>query len=101
MNIGTIQGGTGINVLAAEAKCELDLRSEDPRTLAELDSTGGDYAYEARSGGCEGYCGSDWGTPCGRDRADHPLVKLAVDCLAEQGVSARFLLLDRRMRTFP
>lgn len=36
MNVGTIHGGTGVNVLAAEAKCELDLRSEDPVTLAKL-----------------------------------------------------------------
>lgn len=36
MNVGTIHGGTGVNVLAADAKCELDLRSEDPVTLAKL-----------------------------------------------------------------
>ncbi|MDD2922154.1 MAG: M20/M25/M40 family metallo-hydrolase, partial [Anaerolineales bacterium] len=36
MNVGTISGGTGVNVLASEAKCDLDLRSEDPAALAKL-----------------------------------------------------------------
>jgi tripeptide aminopeptidase len=87
MNVGTIQGGTGINVLAAEAKCELDLRSEDPRTLAELirqvedhlDRCRADVKIQAEVIGER---------PAGEIPADHPLVKLAVDCLAEQGVNA-------------
>ncbi len=36
MNVGTISGGTGINVLASEARCELDLRSEDPAVLLKI-----------------------------------------------------------------
>ena len=36
MNVGTFGGGTGINVLASEAKFDLDLRSEDPASLSKL-----------------------------------------------------------------
>jgi tripeptide aminopeptidase len=36
LNIGVIQGGTSINTIAAQAWCELDLRSEDQITLAKL-----------------------------------------------------------------
>jgi acetylornithine deacetylase/succinyl-diaminopimelate desuccinylase-like protein len=35
LNVGTVRGGTGINVLAAEAECELDVRSES-RTVLEV-----------------------------------------------------------------
>ena len=36
MNVGVIHGGTSINTIAGSACCELDLRSEDPVTLANL-----------------------------------------------------------------
>ncbi len=36
--VGRVGGGTSINAIAAEAWLEVDLRSEDPATLAALDS---------------------------------------------------------------
>lgn len=88
MNVGTIQGGTGINVLAAEAKCELDLRSEDPRTLAELAHQVEEIIINADRVGVKVMAEVIGERPAGDISAEHPLVKLAVDCMAEQGVSA-------------
>lgn len=88
MNIGTIQGGTGINVLAAEAKCELDLRSEDPRMLAELIQRVETMLIEADRADVKVMAEVIGERPAGEIAVDHPLVKLAVDCMAEQGVSA-------------
>jgi acetylornithine deacetylase/succinyl-diaminopimelate desuccinylase-like protein len=88
MNVGTIQGGTGINVLAAEAKCELDLRSEDPRTLAELIQRVETMLIEADRADVKVIAEVIGERPAGDIAVDHPLVKLAVDCLAEQGVGA-------------
>lgn len=88
MNIGTIQGGTGINVLAAEAKCELDLRSEDPRMLAELIQRVEAMLIEADRADVKVMAEVIGERPAGEIAVDHPLVKLAVDCMAEQGVSA-------------
>jgi len=36
LNVGVIQGGTTINTIAAEACCQLDLRSTKPEPLAQL-----------------------------------------------------------------
>jgi acetylornithine deacetylase/succinyl-diaminopimelate desuccinylase-like protein len=88
MNVGTIQGGTGINVLAAEAKCELDLRSEDPRTLGGLVQQVEDILIHAGRAGVNVSAEVIGERPAGEIPADHALVKLAVDCMAEQGVSA-------------
>jgi len=88
MNIGTIQGGTGVNVLAAEAKCELDLRSEDPAVLAKIVSQVEDIILHWNHEGVKIQAEIIGERPAGRIPADHPLVKLAVNCLQEQGVEA-------------
>lgn len=88
MNIGTIQGGTGVNVLAAEAKCELDLRSEDPAALAKLVSQVEDVILHWSHEGVKIQAGIIGERPAGEILADHPLVNLAVECLREQGVEA-------------
>ena len=36
-NVGVVSGGTSVNSIAYEATMEIDLRSEEPRLLAELD----------------------------------------------------------------
>jgi acetylornithine deacetylase/succinyl-diaminopimelate desuccinylase-like protein len=88
MNIGTIQGGTGINVVAAEAKCELDLRSEDPHTLAALVRQVEEVIVNINRAGVKITAEVIGERPAGDIAADHPFVKLAVDCMTEQGVSA-------------
>ena len=88
MNIGTIHGGTGVNVLAAEAKCELDLRSEDPAALGKLISQVEDIILHWNHEGVKIQAEIIGERPAGDISADHPLVKLAVNCLQEQGMDA-------------
>lgn len=88
MNVGKIQGGTSINVIPAEAWIELDLRSEGQDELAELvagverlieAADRPDVRIEAEAIGAR---------PAGEMSADHPLIKLAQECLNEQGLDA-------------
>lgn len=88
MNIGTIQGGTGVNVLAAESKCELDLRSEDPAALAKLVSQVEEIILHWNHEGVRIQAEIIGERPAGEIPAEHPLVKTAVSCLLEQGVEA-------------
>ncbi len=88
LNVGKICGGTGINVLASEATFELDLRSESMDTLNGLV-----HQVEAmiRSSNKEGVkieyelIGQ---RPAGEIAPTHPLIKLAEECLREQGIKA-------------
>lgn len=86
MNVGTIQGGTGVNVLAAEAKCELDLRSEDPAVLAKIIAQVEDVILHWNNEGVKIQAEIIGERPAGQIPAEHPLVKLAVNCLQAQGM---------------
>jgi len=88
MNVGVIQGGTGVNVLAAEARCELDLRSESPAVLAKIVSQVKDIILHWRHEGVKIQAEIIGERPAGEIPAEHPLVKLAVECLHEQGLEA-------------
>ncbi len=88
MNVGTIHGGTGVNVLASEAKCELDLRSENPKTLAKLVHEVEDILIHASREGVKVSAEVIGERPAGEISAEHDLVKLAVKCLQEQNLSA-------------
>lgn len=88
MNIGTIHGGTGVNVLASEATCELDLRSENPKTLAKLVHQVEDILIHASRDGVKVSAEVIGERPAGEISAEHELVKLAVKCLEEQNLSA-------------
>lgn len=88
MNVGTILGGTGVNVLAAEAKCELDLRSEDPAVLAKIVSQVEDIILHWNHEGVKIQAEIIGERPAGQIMADHPMVKLAVECLQAQGMDA-------------
>ncbi len=88
MNVGTIHGGTGVNVLASEAKCELDLRSENPKTLTKLVHEVEDILIHASREGVKVSAEVIGERPAGEISAEHDLVKLAVKCLQEQNLSA-------------
>jgi acetylornithine deacetylase/succinyl-diaminopimelate desuccinylase-like protein len=88
VNVGTIQGGMGVNVLASEAKCELDLRSEDAGTLAALVREVEGILTHAGREGVKIAAEVIGERPAGEISADHPFVALAVNCLAEQGLNA-------------
>jgi len=89
LNVGVIQGGTSVNTVAAQASLELDLRSVDPGSLADLarrvesmvtGSNREDVSFQAEIIGQR---------PAGAIPADHPLVELALQTLAGQGIQAR------------
>ncbi len=88
MNIGTISGGTGINVLASDAKCELDLRSEDPNVLAKIVRQVEELIHDANRADVNLTADVIGQRPAGDIPADHPLVQLAVDCTYEAGLEA-------------
>ncbi len=88
MNVGTFGGGTGVNVLASEAKCELDLRSEDPKTLLKLTRQVEELFKSADRAGVNMMAEIIGERPAGEIPADHPLVELALKCTREQGFNA-------------
>jgi acetylornithine deacetylase/succinyl-diaminopimelate desuccinylase-like protein len=87
MNVGRFEGGTGINVLASEATCELDLRSEDPDSLSNLIHQAEELFRFADRDGVKTTAEIIGQRPAGEIPAEHPLVKLAVKCMNEQGLN--------------
>lgn len=88
LNVGIIQGGTSINTIASSASCELDLRSEDQTTLNRLiyrvkrvvaARTRKEAQIEMEVIGVR---------PAGSLCPSHPLVKLALECLADMQIPA-------------
>jgi len=88
MNVGVIQGGTGVNVLASEAKCELDLRSEDPKMLSKLVNQVEEILIHADRADVKIMAEVIGERPAGEISSEHELVKLAVKCLQEQNLEA-------------
>jgi len=88
MNVGTISGGTGINVLASESTCELDLRSEDPVVLTKVAGEVEEYLRKANRDGVQMDMEVIGQRPAGEIPADHPIVQLAVECAREAGLEA-------------
>ena len=88
MNVGTFGGGTGINVVASEALCELDLRSEDPKALMKLTHQVEELFKNADREGVKMMAEIIGERPAGEISTDHPLVELAVKCTREQGLNA-------------
>jgi tripeptide aminopeptidase len=88
MNVGTISGGTGINVLASDAVCELDLRSEEPAALEKIVREVESYLSDANHDGVKVEKEVIGQRPAGEISAEHPFVELAVDCTREQGLEA-------------
>lgn len=88
MNVGTIHGGTGINVLAAEAKCDLDLRSEDPQALEKLVQKVEGILINASRDGLTIEAEVIGERPAGEISENHELVRLALSCSKEAGAIA-------------
>ncbi|MBL8090461.1 MAG: M20/M25/M40 family metallo-hydrolase [Anaerolineales bacterium] len=86
MNVGVIQGGTGVNVLASEAKCELDLRSEDPKTLTKLIHQVEEILIHADRAGVKIMAEVIGERPAGEISSEHDFIKLAARCVEEQDV---------------
>lgn len=91
-NVGVIQGGTSVNTIAASASLELDLRSQDPQTLDHMAAHVEQLVRDANRLGeqpIEVQQELIGNRPAGGLSADHPLVRLAEQMYADQGVLTR------------
>jgi tripeptide aminopeptidase len=97
INVGRMGGGTSVNAIASEAWLELDLRSESVQVLMEttraveqLIETASTLSGTGRPGVLieAEVIGQ---RPAGELPANHPLVKLAENCLKEQGIEPRLM----------
>ncbi|HUH98580.1 MAG TPA: M20/M25/M40 family metallo-hydrolase [Anaerolineales bacterium] len=86
LNIGKISGGTGVNVLASEATFELDLRSESLEGLNALIAQTEELIRSAEKEGVQIEFEVIGSRPAGEIAPDHPLIRLAEQCLREQGL---------------
>jgi len=85
LNVGTISGGTSVNTIAAGASLELDLRSEEQETLEHVSRLVEQVSHEAVREGVDLDAEVIGERPAGAIPADHPLVRLAQDCLIGVG----------------
>ena len=90
LNVGVISGGTGVNVLASEARLELDIRSESPEALDGLSQRVQEIVRAANRIGVTSEMQLIGKRPAGQIPENHRLVRLAEQCLAEQGLKATF-----------
>jgi tripeptide aminopeptidase len=90
LNVGLMSGGTGVNVLASEATFELDVRSEKIESLAALVEQVETTIRSARRDGVDVELEIIGKRPAGEIPVDHPLVRLAGDCLSELGLTPTF-----------
>jgi len=86
LNVGRIGGGTSVNVIAAEAWMELDLRSEDPNTLVDLARDIERLLKLAQKPGVTFEAEIIGQRPAGALEISHPLISLADECLREQDI---------------
>lgn len=88
INVGTISGGSGVNVLASHAQFELDVRCEAANALTTVIGNVEERIRAARRDAVQVEMEVIGRRPAGEIPADHPLVRLAVACLAEEGLQA-------------
>jgi acetylornithine deacetylase/succinyl-diaminopimelate desuccinylase-like protein len=86
MNIGRLAGGTAINVIAATASMEIDLRSEDEQVAAAMEAAVAKHAQALAAPDVQIITESIGTRPGGGIPADHPLVVAAIRCLHAQGI---------------
>jgi acetylornithine deacetylase/succinyl-diaminopimelate desuccinylase-like protein len=92
MNVGRMGGGTSVNAIASDAWLELDLRSESPQTLTELAQRMEKIVETACTPEVRVAAEVIGQRPAGELPADHPLVRLAEDCLKEQGIEPKLMI---------
>lgn len=90
LNVGLMSGGTGVNVLAAEATFELDVRCERGDALSTVIRRVEATIESARRDGVEIETQIIGRRPAGEIPADHPLVQLAGRCLFDLGLTPTF-----------
>lgn len=87
LNIGTILGGTSINTIAAQASCEIDMRSESPEELQKLEERAKTLSQEIGNSEVRVTVEMIGQRPAGEIAASHPLVALAAGVLRELGLT--------------
>lgn len=92
MNVGRMGGGTSINAIAADAWLELDLRSESPQVLTELARRVEQLVERAGKPEVRMEAEVIGRRPAGELPASHALVRLAEDCLKEQGLASKLMI---------
>ena len=88
LNVGLIKGGTGVNVLAAEATFDLDMRSESMDELNMLIEQVENLIQSANKQDVKIEMEIIGSRPAGEISANHPLVQLAQECLGQQDITA-------------
>lgn len=92
-NVGTIQGGSSVNVIARDAQCLWEFRSRDGGALAAADAHLQEVLERHRTEGVTLRCEVVGERPCRGDVDESAVQSLAEDCraaiLEETGVSAR------------
>ena len=91
LNVGRIAGGTGVNVLAAHASLELDMRSESQQSLVELVSMVDALIETATRSGVEVSAETIGQRGGGMIPAEHALVKLAESSLRAVGAEPKLI----------
>jgi tripeptide aminopeptidase len=89
LNVGVISGGSSVNTIAAEAMLELDLRSEDSAMLEEVVRQVEQIVTMPQKPGVAVNWKAIGNRPAGEIPAEHPLVRLAQDCLRAVGLDPR------------
>lgn len=87
LNVGKISGGISVNTIAPEAALELDLRSEGSDTLLDVAQQVEGLARNVERAGVAVEVTVIGERPVGGIAADHPLVRLAQECLRAQGIA--------------
>lgn len=92
INVGMVSGGVSINTIAPSASLELDLRSEDDRTLATLSRKVEDLIRFSERPDVHFNIEVIGDRPFGEIPKEHPLVQLGIQSLEAQGRSADLLI---------
>lgn len=84
-NVGIIEGGTSINTIAAEARIELDLRSESNQELIVFSKKVEEWIQDQKTQGVEFNIKVIGDRPSGEIFSSHPLVNLAAETIIVLG----------------
>ncbi len=90
LNVGVISGGVSVNSIAGHASLELDVRSESQKALEELINKVILLVKYANSNDVVITAELIGSRPSGELAKGHPLVKIAMDCLQNQGITPQF-----------
>ncbi|MBN1536672.1 MAG: M20/M25/M40 family metallo-hydrolase [Anaerolineales bacterium] len=90
INVGVISGGVSVNTIANSAQFELDIRSEQQKTLDDLVSQVLDIIKAANRQNVTITAELIGSRPSGELPRNHPLVQAAADALQNQGVTPQF-----------